>query len=261
MKSITQQNKHINLFPVRTVKCSVCKCSGHNKTSCGKRAVLNRKYDKIVEDVISVAKTIPVSRLECDGRMESAFSEKPFLSEMKNRLSVLNPAYKIIISPPRSSCDMMIETLRINLKLTNCKTADNSVSKPAIYYSTTGLINYPESSTWNDFYEHMTNAKMNGKIKRSRERMSEYHYLVKNKITGEVLFKSIFDVHTYISNPSNVLQINWKKEFSNIRHHTNDDEYVNKVSSLLLTIQTSIRRMIERTKNFALADINSLMKF
>jgi hypothetical protein len=48
--------------------------------------------------------------------------------------------------------------------------------------------------------------------------MTEYHYLVINKNTNEMLLKSIFDIHTYKSNPCNDLQINWDNEFKNIEY-------------------------------------------
>ena len=83
--------------------------------------------------------------------------------------------------------------------------------------------------------------------------------MVKNKITGDVLLKSIFDIHTYISNPSNDLQINWKTEFTHSEYHTEEADYLEKVQSLLLCIQTSVKEMIERTKKYAEADIGALL--
>ena len=93
-----------------------------------------------------------------------------------------------------------------------------------------------------------------------RDKSTEYHYLVKNKINGDVLFKSIFDIHTYISNPSNDLQINWKNEFENIKYKTRDDNYLEKVKELILTIQKSVKEMISRTKEFADADIGEIFR-
>ena len=153
----------------------------------------------------------------------------------------------------------MVNTVRINLKLTDCKSADNSVNKPSIFYSITGLTTYPYSSTWNEFKERLENAKVAGHIKQSRHRPSEYHYLVKNKLTGDTLLKPIFDIHTYVSNPSNDLQINWKNEFEHISETTDDSDYKKKVGSLLITIQRSVKEMIARTEKFAVADIGSLL--
>jgi hypothetical protein len=153
----------------------------------------------------------------------------------------------------------MVNSIRINLKLTDCKSSDNSVNKPSIYYSITGLTTYPYSSNWNDFLDRLTEAKTKNQIKKQRYKPTEYHYLVKNKLTGDVLLKPIFDIHTYVSNASNDLQINWKNEFSHCEYNTEEANYLEKVQSLLICIQKSVKEMIERTKRFAEADVSSLL--
>ena len=133
------------------------------------------------------------------------------------------------------------------------------MNKPAIYYSITGLTTYPYSSNWNDFLDKLLEAKTTNRIKNQRDKSSEYHYLVKNKITGDVLMKPIFDIHSYISNPSNDLQINWKNEFANSEYKTDDASYLMKVRSLLTCIQQSVREMIERTRRFAEAEMTTII--
>jgi hypothetical protein len=153
----------------------------------------------------------------------------------------------------------MVNSIRINLKLTDCKTADNSVNKPSIYYSITGLTTYPYSSNWNMFLDKLADAKTTNQIKKQRYKPTEYHYLVKNKLTGDVLLKPIFDIHTYVSNASNDLQINWKNEFVYSEYHTEDADYLKKVQELLGCIQKSVKEMIERTTRFAEADMEELL--
>lgn len=216
-------------------------------------------YDEIVSEISNVSREISVIRTSGDGRIDSAMKEGPFLAELQSRLLEKHPDWEIVISPPRASCDILINSLRINLKLTDCKTSDNSVNKPALFYSITGLTTYPYSSNWNDFLAKLSEAKQANAIKRVRERATEYHYLVKNKANGDVLLKPVFDIHTYVSNASNDLQINWKNEFANREYRTADEDYMKKVQSLLETIQTSVREMIRRTKEFAEADMNSLL--
>lgn len=216
-------------------------------------------YDATIQAIISVAESIGVERADGDGRIDSAMKEKPFLAEMKQLLLKDHPDWDIVISPPRAACDIMINSIRINLKLTDCKTADNSANKPSIFYSITGDPNYPYASNWNEFLDRLTEAKSQNGIKTEREKTTEYHYLVKNKRTGEVLLKPIFDIHTYVSNPSNDLQINWKNEFEHREYHTEDADYPKKVHSLLVCIQNSVREMIERTRRFAEADMASLI--
>ena len=217
----------------------------------------NTMYDETIKDVLNISKTIELHNSSIkDGRVDSSIKELPFLNKLKDELLKKNPDWSVEISPPRASCDIMINSIRINLKLTDCKTADNSVNKPSIHYSITGLTSYPYSSTWNDFIDRLNKDK----IKKIRDKTTEYHYLVKNKITGDVLLKPIFDIHTYISNPSNDLQINWKNEFKNNSYYTPDKEYNIKVKTLIECLQKSVKDMIERNRKFAEFDIDGLFK-
>jgi hypothetical protein len=221
-------------------------------------------YEYTFAEIMRVAAMVGVAKSESDdGRIDSAIKETPFLNEMKKTLLADHPTWDVQISPPRASCDIMVNTIRINLKLTDCKSSDNSMNKPSIFYSITGLTNYPYSSNWNDFFERIREAKMANQIKKNRDKPTEYHYLVKNKLTGDVLFKPIFDIHTYVSNPSNDLQINWKNEFIHadycIKDDDNNEQYMKKVEELLICIQKSVREAIERSKRFAEADIGALL--
>lgn len=226
--------------------------------SC-KKGMYQYLVDEIRRAATQSGTQLNANTMQCDGRIDSALKEIPFLREMSANLLQTNPTWDIQISPPRASYDIMINGLQINLKLTDCKTSDNSANKRAIYYSITGHSDYPYSSTWNDFAEKLAEAKATNRIKTARDPMTEYHYLVKNKQTGEVLFKSIFDIHTYISNPSNDLQINWRNEFANAAYHTDDAQYYNKVAELLACVQKSVQAMIRRNSAFAEANIGELI--
>jgi len=216
-------------------------------------------YCTIIEEITTVAKSIGVEKSDGDGRIDSALKEGPFLKEMTRILLEKHPDWEIIISPPRAPCDIMIHSIPINLKLTDCKSSDNSVNKRSIFYSITGLTTYPYSSNWNEFLDRLVDAKSANQIKKNRHKPSEYHYLVKNKITGDVLFKPIFDIHTYVSNPSNDLQINWKNEFANLNYQVEEVGYMKKVQELLVCIQKSVKEMIDRTARFAEADMDALL--
>lgn len=222
---------------------------------------MTEEYTEIVKEVAKFAASIHATTTcpnPSDGRLESAIQESGFLEMLKSKCLETYPHWKIVLSPPRASCDLMINSIRINLKISKCQSSDNSVSKGAIFYSITGLTDYPTFSDWNLFWCRLEKAKDNALIKLRRDRASEYHYLVKNKISGEVLFKSIFDISQYIANPSNSLQIHWGNEFKNIDHYTKDEEYLAKVQSLLLCLQKSVREMISKTQQFATAEIGTL---
>ena len=217
-----------------------------------------KEYNNTILDIISVAKSIKYTKEKSDGRIDSAVKENPFLTEMKKQLLKMHSDWKIEIFPPRSACDIIVNSIWINLKLSNCRGADDCSNKPSIYYSITGLTTYPCSSNWNKFFEMLTDAKTANQIKKQRNKHSEYHYLVKDKNTQNVLLKPIFDIHTYVHNASNDLQINWGNEFKNLEYQTKDNEYSSKVQELLICIQTSVKQKIETTKKFAEADIKKL---
>lgn len=217
------------------------------------------QYKYTISEVKSVAKAIGVKKADCDGRIDSAMKETPFLNEMKRVLLEKHPDWEVVLSPPRAPCDFMVNSIRFNLKLTDCKSSDNSMNKQSIYFSITGLTAYPYASNWNYLHDRLADAKTKNQIKKQRYKPTEYHYLVKNKLTGDVLLKSIFDIHTYVSNPSNDLQINWKNEFACSEYHIEDADYLKKVQSLLVCIQKSVKDMIDRTKRFAEADVCSLL--
>lgn len=254
MEGHTKSNKKFHPIPNIEAKIDV------NVKPILNTHMTSQEYITVITEIVTVAKSINIKNAECDGRIDSAINEHPFLNKMKDILLEKHPDWEVIISPPRASCDIMVNSIRINLKLTGCKSSDNSVSKSSIYYSITGLTTYPYSSNWNEFWDRLTDAKTTNQIKKQRYRPSEYHYLVKNKLTGDVLLKSIFDIHTYVSNASNDLQINWKNEFKNSEYRTEDTDYLKKVQSLLDCIQKSVKEMIERTKQFAEADMDSLLK-
>lgn len=218
-------------------------------------------YRHTISEITNVAKSINIQKTVLDGRIDSAMKEGPLLIELKEKLLKSHPSWEIIISPPRAACDIMVNSIRINLKMTECKWGDDAMNKPSIYYSITGNTDYPYSSTWNEFLFRLEEARDKNQIKKTREKTTEYHYLVKNKLTGDVLLKPIFDIHSYISNPSNILQVNWKNEFAHYDYSIKDEEYIPKVESLLCCIQKSVKEMITRSSKFAESDIGSLLRY
>jgi len=221
-----------------------------------------QNFQSFISELKEIAKNININNRDNsdDGRITSALKEGPFLNELKKIILENHPDWEVFISPPRASYDIIINNTRINLKLTDCKSADNCMNKPSIFYSITGNPKYPHSSTYNEFLSHLYESRNQNQIKKQRDRSTEYYYLVKNKLTGDVLLKSIFDIHQYVSNPSNDLQINWKHEFEYSEYYTDDSEYLKKVEQLLLCLQKSVKDKIERTKVFANANLSLLFE-
>jgi hypothetical protein len=91
--------------------------------------------------------------------------------------------------------------------------------------------------------------------KTERDPATEYHYIVVDKLTGASLVKSILDIHSYKTNPCNILQIGWKNEFAHADYEVKPADYRAKVRELLGAIQTSIRQKRASEEVFAAADI------
>jgi hypothetical protein len=91
----------------------------------------DQSYDETIAEILRIVKEIPTTKAEGDGRTDSALKETPFIEEMKRQLLEAHPSWKVVISPPRAPCDVMVNSIRINLKLTECKSSDNSVNKPS----------------------------------------------------------------------------------------------------------------------------------
>lgn len=219
-------------------------------------------YDTIIQQILTVSKTIQLSSESStnnsDGRIDSALKETPFLTSLKEELEKI-PGYKCELPEARNWFDIMINNIPINLKLTDCKTSDNAINKRAIYFSIVGsLDDYPKSSNWKMFWDRLSMAKSFGKLKLTRDPQTEYHYLVVNKKTGDILLKPIFDIKTYIPNPSNDLQIKWEHEFKNQDYKVPESDYKKKVEDLLKTIQKSLLEAINNTRSFAEAQLGDL---
>lgn len=93
--------------------------------------------------------------------------------------------------------------------------------------------------------------------KEARNKATEYHYLVVEKSTGQVLLKSVLDIHTYKTNPCNILQINWASEFKNRNFAILDSDFHKKERELLKAVQKSIVQSMESMMEFAKGDIDS----
>ena len=59
------------------------------------------------------------------------------------------------------------------------------------------------------------------------------------------------DIHSYKSNPCNILQINWTEEFLHMGSVTLDGQVKEKIQELLKTIQKSVMQDIVNKKEFA----------
>lgn len=195
---------------------------------------------------------IPFSK-DGDGRTVSAVKEREYLNLLEKGLATSHPSLKFEHQPvDRWWWDFRVNGIHFNLKLTTGGT-DNAFNKVAIIYSISGVELEKKNMNYNQFFKTIKECPK----KAVRDRNTEYHYLVVNKNTGDVLLKSIIDIHTFKTNPCNDLQINWNNEFNHIEFVTPDTEFKAKIRELLKAVQTSVKQAIEGMKEFAAGDIDA----
>jgi len=208
-------------------------------------------YNTIIKAIRGICSNIRINfNPSGDGRIEAAIREDEYLQLFKARMETEHPEIQVEIAPPRFWYDVRVGNIPINLKLTTLGT-DNCMNKKAVYYSITGNEEYPYASNWNDFWKRICD----GPRKVERDQMTEYHYLVINKIDGTFILKAMLDIQNFRPNASNDLQINWKNEFK-VQDILSDDPDES-VKNLLSVIQTSVRMAHSTSKSFLDADISS----
>ena len=128
----------------------------------------------------------------------------------------------------------MVNKVPFNLKLTQGNSADNAWQKKGTVFTFTGTVGtINDKSNINDFMENVIR-----KCKTVRNRTTEYHYLVVNKDNGKIICKSLLDIHTYHSNPSNMMQIKWCNEFKHANYVCED--HTKKMHDLMRILQRSV---------------------
>jgi hypothetical protein len=196
--------------------------------------------------ILDACKAISVTfPRDADGRIVSAVKEIEYLEKLGYALP---SAFQFKISKARHWNDFTCNGVPFNLKLTNCKnTADDAFSKVAVIAAVTGRIPKKKNMNFNQFWSEIKKEPWGGVEGR------ELHYLVVNKISGQAMIKSIFDVQTYVPNPCRIMQINWCKEF--LAKDYKPEDLTEKKKELLRCVQKSIRTSIDSQLEFSRADI------
>jgi hypothetical protein len=209
-------------------------------------------YEQIIQAIKDVcAKINLIYSKDGDGRITSAVKEREYLNLLEKGLKENHPSLTFEHQPAdRWWWDFRVNSIPINLKLTTGGT-DNAFNKVAIIYSISGAELEKKNMNYNQFFKTIKECPK----KAQRIHMTEYHYLVVNKNTGGILLKSIFDIHTFKTNPCNDLQINWNNEFNHIDFVSTD--FKEKIKELLKTVQASVKQAIEGMKEFAEGNIDA----
>ena len=147
---------------------------------------------------------------------------------------------------PRWWYDVAIEAdgvwFPINIKVSVGGT-DNALNKQAIVYtySTMQPNDIPKCMTLNAM------VKMIGEHGiRERNDAKEYYYLFIHKRTQQVICRPMSCITHFVSNPCNLLQINWKKECAQTECTYRPFEYVKKVlAASVRTYMQSVSLLME----------------
>ena len=171
------------------------------------------KYKKLKEVVDFLnSKNISISEEHGDGRINSVVDEKTIIDTLIKEYGSENIVEPIV----RHWFDVKIFDNPVNIKVSAFKTADNFSSKRALLYSLTNLSEneIEKVNTWFDFQEKV-------KLGKSIDNNRDYHCIVLNKQTNEVILQGLKTLTKLTPNGNNLLfQINWKynKEIINRKH-------------------------------------------
>ena len=155
-----------------------------------------------------------------DGRLNSVSDEKRIIAILINHFG----SDRVISAKPRAWYDFEfisqdhVHRFYINVK-SSCGGVDNAFNKTAIVYSLTNLSPdvIPKNMNFNKLY-----SLIDKNICETRNTSHEYYYLYIDKKDKRVILKSILDIQNFVSNPCNILQINWNKEKSSNKGNGSD---------------------------------------
>ena len=186
-----------------------------------------------------------------DGRINSSMNETWYLKKITSYLHQYEPQLNVHCSMSREWYDISVDGIPINLKLTMGGT-DNAFNKTSIDYTISGKIPERKKISYNEWMSRLRNEF--GHMTNVRDFHGEYHFLAIDKIDGKHCFKSMIDIQSYRSNPSNILQICWKSEFDgddkkSIRHLKLVDKR-EKLLDILSLVQQSLRQDYDSKRDF-----------
>jgi hypothetical protein len=192
----------------------------------------------------TIANNLVFSNAYNDGRVNSVKDEASVIKLLKDEYGD-----DIIEPPPRTWFDVAYKspnvTYYINIKCSTGKT-DNAFCKKAVIYSLCDIE--PENVKGNINYNTLMTIIAES-MKTSRDVRKEYFYLYIDKNDGNVFLKSILDIQNFVSNPINILQINWKKEKKDMAMF-NDSNISEAKKRLLSVVSRSLKSYFKNCSLF-----------
>ena len=189
--------------------------------------ILNKQelFDKIIT-ILTENKFIANSDSK-DGRINSVKDEDTIVDTLlKSELKEY-----IVIQNIRQVADIVFkineELIHFNIKTTNGKSADNIFSKlgTLIAFTDIDANELKCSISWNDFTDKLFNNY--------KETDRDYYYLVIDKISGRVMIRGLKELNTIKTNPSNILQMEWYKEFDRPKRNEGFENSFSYVTGLI----------------------------
>jgi hypothetical protein len=151
-----------------------------------------------------------------EARIDSLFQEDVIIKRLQADL----PTKATLIVPnARHWYDIAFKprargpTYYINIKISTGG-CDNAFNKKAIAFSLSSLSvdDIPNTMSFNTLYDIV---EANPRAQRNASK--EYYFLYIDKHDGTVFARSICDIKHWVSNPTNILQINWAKEKKHVK--------------------------------------------
>lgn len=176
-----------------------------------------------------------------DGRINSVKDEDTIINMLEK--SELNEY--IVKQGIRKVADIVFkindELIHFNIKTTDGKSADNIFSKLGTLIAFTDIDSnkLKSSITWNNFTDELFNN--------CKETSRDYYYLVVDKINSRVMIRGLKELNTIKTNPSNILQVEWYKEFNRPKRAGSFKDSFNYVTGL---ISESLNKDISGKNNF-----------
>jgi hypothetical protein len=183
-------------------------------------------------------KTIYFNNIDKDGRINSCLEEKHILNAIHTKVNIK-------MAGIRDWYDFYYNDYFFNVKITSGGT-DNIFNKKSIIYS---LTEHPE----NDISKSMNNNKLR-KYLTTKQKLNrnckEYYYLVIFKDSRIPFVKSICDIQNLKSNPTNTLQVNWKKEYTHMCKFNFNKSFDDIRDNIISYIEESIYKERENSSDW-----------
>jgi hypothetical protein len=188
-----------------------------------------------------------------DARTESLLQEADVIRAINTYTST-----SCITPPPRYWYDIaIVDKVKtnviyyINIKISSGG-CDNAFNKKAIAYSLSNIAENDINNTMS--YNQLWDIVMSPKTSRKkRNRNAEYYFLYIDKLDKTVFIRSLCDIRSWVSNPTNILQINWakeKKEEEKEKEKEKEKEIDNIRHTIMDNISTSLRKFYASCSSF-----------